>query len=161
MKKLLKYISLAVIAATLPILMNLVIPNAPFQSAQAQQVISLTQTGCQFVETESQNYNYQTESAQDCRQINNQTLKQREDGFKPISLKAGKYVFRVKNESVPYELGFYLRGQGASQALLPTVSGGGLTPQGTTLDYAIDLKKGKYYMSCPLNPTPDYEIIVQ
>ena len=145
MKKIVEYVCLAVMAATLPILMNLIVPNVPFQTVQAQQVITLTQTGCQFVETEAKNYNYQPKSAKDCRQINSNTIKQRESGFKPMTLKAGKYVFRVTNVNVPYELGFYLRGQGASQVLLPKVSGGGLT-QGKTNDYAVDLKKGKYYI---------------
>ena len=158
MKNLVEYICLAIMAAMLPLFINIVAPD--FQSAQAQQVINITQTGCQFVETEAKDYTYQPKSDKDCRQINSQSINERKKGFKPMNLTAGKYVFRVKNENVPYELGFYLRGQGASQVLLPKVSGGGLT-QGKTLDYAIELKKGKYYMSCPLNPTPDYEVIVR
>ncbi|MBF2056320.1 MAG: hypothetical protein IGQ45_03645 [Cyanobacterium sp. T60_A2020_053] len=127
--------------------------------AQAQSVINLTQTGCQFIETEAKNYGYQPQKAVDCRQINQDSLAVREKGFKPINLKAGKYVFKVTNQNVPYELGFYLRGQGLSQAVLPRVSGGGLTT-GKTIEYIADLKKGKYWISCPLNPTPDYPLIV-
>lgn len=127
--------------------------------AQAQSVITLTQTGCQFIETEAKNYDYQTQKADDCRKINKESLATREKGFKPINLTAGKYVFKVTNQNVPYELGFYLRGQGLSQAILPRVSGGGLT-KGKTVEYSADLKKGKYWISCPLNPTPDYPLIV-
>jgi hypothetical protein len=43
---------------------------------------------------------------------------------------------------------------------LPKVSGGGLTT-GKTQDYHIDLKEGSYVYSCPLNPTPDYPIVVK
>ncbi len=72
-------------------------------------VIALTQTGCQFVETEGKNFNYQIKSAADCKKINSETLSEREKGFKPLELAAGEYVFQVTNENVPYELGFYLR----------------------------------------------------
>lgn len=133
--------------------------HAEAQSNKAK-VFTLTQTGCQFVETEAKNYNYAPKTAQDCRQINSNTLKNREKSFKTISLAAGEYNFKVTNQNVPYELGFYLRGQGASQFLLPKVSGGGLT-KGKTKLYNVNLKKGKYYISCPLNPTPDYPLIVK
>ena len=77
-----------------------------------------------------------------------------------MRLKAGRYVFRVANKSVPYDLGFWLRGDGLiNRARLPSVSGGGLRT-GTTRDYEIDLKPGEYVYSCPLNPTPDYKLVV-
>ncbi|MEO1432288.1 MAG: hypothetical protein AAFV71_25125 [Cyanobacteria bacterium J06633_8] len=126
----------------------------------ASEVINLTQTGCQFLETENKDYEYQTTKAEDCKQINNKTLAERKKGFKPLTLKPGKYTFRVTNSDVPYELGFYLRGEGVSQVTLPKVSGGGLN-KGITQDYQITLKPGKYVFSCPLNPTPDYPIVVQ
>lgn len=122
-------------------------------------VIALTQTGCQFVETEGKNYNYQTTSADDCKKINSETLSEREKIFKPLELAAGEYVFQVTNENVPYELGFWLRGQGVSRATLPSTSGGGLE-EGTTKEYRVTLRPGKYWISCPLNPTPDYPLIV-
>ena len=31
---------------------------------------------------------------------------------------------------------------------------------GKSRDYAIDLEPGEYVYSCPLNPTPDYRLIV-
>ena len=62
---------------------------------------------------------------------------------------------------MPYELGFWLRGATLlSRATLPSVSGGGLTT-GKTQDYVVDLKPGEYVYSCPLNPTPDYRIVVK
>ena len=128
------------------------------QSDNATTIV-LTQTGCQFVETESKNYNFQTTSAADCKKINGDTLADRKKEFKPLELTAGEYVFQVTNENVPYELGFYLRGQGISRATLPSASGGGLTT-GTTKDYRVTLRPGKYWISCPLNPTPDYPVIV-
>ena len=127
--------------------------------SEAINVINLTQTGCQFLETEAQDYQYQPQQSTDCQQINNQTLSARKSKFKPLKLKPGKYIFRVTNADVPYELGFYLRGIGLKKLNLPKVSGGGLT-EGKTQDYQITLSPGNYVFSCPLNPTPDYPIIV-
>ena len=31
---------------------------------------------------------------------------------------------------------------------------------GQTRDYIVELKPGRYIYSCPLNTTPDYELIV-
>lgn len=136
--------------------------NSEQQSSETTpaQIVTLTQTGCQFLETESKDYEYQTTKAEDCNQINSKTLAERKKGFKPLLLLPGKYTFRVTNSDVPYELGFYLRGEGVSQVTLPKVSGGGLN-KGNSQDYQITLKPGKYVFSCPLNPTPDYPIVVQ
>ncbi len=52
-----------------------------------------------------------------------------------------------------------MRGKGLGRLTLPSVSGGGLTP-GATNDYVIELKEGDYVYSCPLNPTPEYRLVV-
>ena len=132
----------------------------PSSSSQSQAtVIELTQVGCQFLEVEAKDYQYQPQKASDCQKINSETVATRKKEFKPLTLKPGKYIFRVQNKNVPYSLGFYLRGEGLKQVSLPKVSGGGIT-QGVTKDYEITLKPGKYLFSCPLNPTPDYSILV-
>ncbi|MDI1309286.1 MAG: hypothetical protein PSV17_07615 [Methylotenera sp.] len=124
-------------------------------------VITLTQTGCQFLESENGvDRGFHTIKAEDCNAINAKTGKGRLAEAKVLKLKPGKYVFRVANKNVPYELGFWLRGATLAQrALLPSVSGGGLL-QGKVQDYAIYLKAGEYVYSCPLNPTPDYKLMV-
>ncbi len=129
-------------------------------ASEETNVIELTQTGCQFVETESKDHQFQTKKASDCRQINRKTAKERLSNASPMQLKAGKYIFRVTNKNVPYSLGFWLRGKGLARATLPSVSGGGLA-EGVTKDYVITLKPGNYLYSCPLNPTPDYPLIVE
>ncbi len=134
--------------------------NSETSDTGKAQTVTLTQTGCQFLEAESKDYQFKTTQAEDCKGINSKTLADRKKGFKPLQLKPGKYIFRVKNRDVPYELGFYLRGEGVSSVTLPKVSGGGLN-KGTTKDYQITLKPGKYVFSCPLNPTPDYPILVE
>ncbi len=133
----------------------------PAQAASDAQVIELTQTACQFVEIEGKDHRYSSNSKADCEVINNDTGDDRLAGSKTLKLKPGKYIFRVKNENVPYALGFWLRGDGlVNRATLPSVSGGGLTT-GATKDYEITLKAGEYVFSCPLNPTPDYKLVVE
>ncbi len=130
------------------------------QAADAK-VITFTQTACQFVESEGKDHGYSSSKKADCEAINSKSGAERLAGSKVLKLKPGKYVFRVTNKNVPYNLGFYLRGDGiVNRATLPSVSGGGLA-QGVTKDYAITLKPGEYIYSCPLNPTPDYKIVVE
>ena len=129
--------------------------------AQSANVITLTQTPCQFVETEEVDHGFKSASKADCNKINADSGSDRIAKAKVLKLKPGAYTFKVTNKNVPYNLGFWLRGQGVvGRATLPSVSGGGLST-GTTKDYNITLKPGKYYFSCPLNPTPDYQIIVE
>lgn len=131
-------------------------------SAQEATVIEFTQTGCQFVESENgADHGYAPTLAEDCKAINGKTGDERLAKSKTLTLKPGKYVFRVTNTDVPYELGFYLRGDGVlARATLPSVSGGGLTPS-VTREYAVTLEPGEYVYSCPLNPTPDYRLLVE
>lgn len=131
-------------------------------TAQAAQVIELTQVPCQFLESEDGiNRGYTSRSIKDCEAINDKTSRRRLAEAKPLMLKPGKYVFRVTNKNVPYELGFWLRGASlTSRVTLSGVSGGGITPGGSR-DYEIDLKPGEYVYSCPLNNTPDYKLVVK
>ena len=133
--------------------------KSPSSQATKPTVINLTQVGCQFLETEAKNHQYKPKKAEDCKKINSETLATRKSEFQSLDLKPGKYIFRVTNSNVPYDLGFWLRGTGIKKVGLPKISGGGLT-QGITKDYEIELKAGEYVFSCPLNPTPDYPITV-
>ena len=130
-------------------------------AAQQATVITLTQTACQFVEAENAvDHGFSSTKKADCQAINAETGADRLARAKVLELKPGKYIFRVTNKNVPYTLGFWLRGDGiVNRAILPSVSGGGLA-KGTTQDYEIELKVGEYVYSCPLNPTPDYRIVV-
>ncbi len=123
-------------------------------------VITLTQTNCQFLEPEGVDHKFISNKSVDCEAINGENGEKRLAKAKPLVLKAGKHIFRVGNKNVAYPLGFWLRGKGFSRATLPSVSGGGLT-LGKTKDYAITLKPGEYLYSCPLNPTPDYPLVVE
>lgn len=129
--------------------------------AAGPTVITLTQTPCQFLESEGGvDQGYTSTRKADCDAINERTGAGRLAAAAPLTLTPGKYVFRVTNKNVPYALGFWVRGDGLlNRATLPSISGGGLA-EGTTMDYAIELKAGEYVYSCPLNPTPNYKLIV-
>ena len=159
MKNILRNLTISLLTIVLIACTQTNTPTASNNSGPAK-VITLTQTGCQFTETEAKDFAFTPKSADDCKKINGETLNNRKKQFKPLKLKPGKYIFRVTNSNVPYELGFYLRGRGLGLATLPKVSGGGLT-QGKTQDYEIELKPGEYDFSCPLNPTPDYPLVVE
>ncbi len=126
----------------------------------AMETISLTQTHCQFIEAETEEHYFTASSADQCKAINAKTAEKRLKTAQPLHLKAGDYIFRVKNRDVPYELGFWLRGAGILRWSLPSISGGGIAT-GKAHDYAIALEPGEYRYSCPLNPTPDYVLIVE
>ena len=136
-------------------------------AADPPTVIVLTQTGCQFVESENGvDHKFKTAKAADCERINANSGTARLAKSKVLKLKPGKYVFRVFNRDVPYTLGFWLRSKGYNwrnplhKLTKTSVSGGGLDT-GKTQDYMVTLKAGEYVYSCPLNPTPDYKILVE
>lgn len=131
-------------------------------AADDVKVIELTQVACQFVEPENGvDRDFTTQKKADCEAINAKTGEERLQQAKVLELEPGTYVFRVTNADVPYELGFWLRGDGLlNRTTLPSVSGGGLA-EGVTKDYEIDLEPGEYVYSCPLNPTPDYRLVVK
>jgi len=121
-------------------------------------IVELTQTPCTIVEAEEAPMEFNSKNYDDCVRINMGTAGQRV--FKILRLKPGRTIFRVTNQNVPYDLGFWVRGKGLKRLTLPSVSGGGLAT-GKTLDYEINLKPGEYHYSCPLNPTPDYPLVVE
>lgn len=135
--------------------------------AATPQVIKLTQVPCQFLESENDvDHGFKTTSAQDCVTHNQQTGEKRLQQAQPLTLAPGKYIFRVENKNVPYELGFWLREKDYNwknplhKLTKTSISGGGLNT-GITKDYEVELEPGEYLYSCPLNPTPDYKLIVK
>ncbi len=137
------------------------ISNGPARAADEATVIELTQTACQFVEVEGADHGYTSAGKADCEKINEGTGAERLAKAETLRLEPGNYVFRVTNKNVPYDLGFWLRGDGLlNRARLPSVSGGGLA-EGVTKDYEITLTAGEYVFSCPLNPTLDYKLVVE
>lgn len=138
----------------------------PGAAVADSRVIQLTQTGCQFLESENGvDHGFKTTKADDCNAINARTGADRLAKAPTLELAPGTYQFRVTNKNVPYELGFWLREKGYDwrnplhKLTKTSVSGGGLV-MGETQSYEIELKPGEYVYSCPLNPTPDYRLVV-
>ena len=137
----------------------------PLGQATAANVVQLTQTGCQFLEPEGEDREFATNTKADCVTVNQKTGTERLNDSEVLHLKPGTHTFRVTNRDVPYELGFWLRSEGYDwrnplhKLTKTSVSGGGLT-EGTTQDYTVTLTPGEYLYSCPLNPTPDYRLVV-
>ena len=125
----------------------------------AEETIELHQTACQFVEAEEGDKHYQANSYAACDRLNAATGEKRLAKSATLKLKAGAYKIRVFNDDVPYVLGFWLRGTGLGRLTLPSTSGGGIQTGGYK-DYFIKLEAGEYVYSCPLNPTPDYQLVV-
>ncbi len=84
-----------------------------------------------------------------------------------LDLKPGKYQFRIVNQNVDHELGFVIQKaedakKDVAKSAVPnsfaskTVKAGEVAYTGV-----VDLTKGEYVYSCPLNPTPHYSIKVQ
>ncbi len=135
--------------------------------AAAGDVVVVTQTGCQFIEAENgADRGYLPRNAADCLTINELSGSYRIAEARPIELKAGRYIFRVVNRDVPYEVGFWLRASDYETSSVldkltkTSITGAGLTP-GKSRDYIVDLAPGEYVYSCPLNPTPSYTLVVR
>jgi plastocyanin len=84
-----------------------------------------------------------------------------------LTLKPGKYQFKVTNKGIDHEVAFYLQKADKnakpisetpvkSSELAKHVKNGETSSSGT-----VDLAKGTYVYSCPLNPTPHYVITVK
>jgi hypothetical protein len=142
------------------------LPAAPSIAAnaaadEAATVVTLTQSGCQFLEPEGEDHGYEPTRSADCIDINARTSRKRLAAATVMRLKPGAYIFRISNRDVPYNLGFYIRSSSeVLEPFKPSVMGGGIET-GTSRDYAIRLEAGEYVFSCPLNPTPNYRLIVK
>jgi hypothetical protein len=140
---------------------------APARADSGENVIELTQVACQFLESENGvDHDFTTQGKADCQRINAKTAEERLDEARVMTLEPGTYTFRVTNKDVPYTLGFWIReagyqpGNAVDKLTKTSVSGGGLD-QGETKDYTVKLEPGEYRYSCPLNPTPNYKLVVE
>lgn len=84
---------------------------------------------------------------------------------KTLKVKPGTYVFEVTNNDVDHEVGFVLAPKKANiemddhikQAYLSKTIKAGETASSKE----VTLEKGEYVYFCPLNPTPQYTLIVE
>jgi|APTNR8051073442_1049403.scaffolds.fasta_scaffold02278_10 hypothetical protein len=84
-----------------------------------------------------------------------------------LDLKPGKYQFRIVNQNVDRELGFVIqKAKDAKADVMKTAVPNSFSSKTVKAGEAaytgvVELKKGKYVYSCPLNPTPHYSIEVK
>lgn len=84
-----------------------------------------------------------------------------------LALKPGKYQFRVVNQNVEKDLGFVIQKKGdAKKDVMKTAVKNSFTTALVKKGEAqytgvVTLTAGEYVYSCPLNPTPHYQISVK
>lgn len=83
---------------------------------------------------------------------------------KSLTLKEGTYIFNIANKNVDHEVGFVLAPKGktdqenhikAAYVTAPVPTGSSSNTNEVTLT------KGEYVYFCPLNPTPEYSLVVE
>ena len=81
---------------------------------------------------------------------------------KQITLSEGTYIFEIANNNVGHNVGFVLAPKSNIKAHIKNAyvqeEVGNNTKQTSK---KVILKKGEYVYFCPLNPTPQYTLIVQ
>ncbi|MFT4661072.1 MAG: hypothetical protein ACI8XB_001343 [Patiriisocius sp.] len=83
---------------------------------------------------------------------------------KSLTLSEGTYVFEVANNDVDREVGFVLAPKGKTDAanhikeayVTETVK-----TDSKSTSQEVTLTKGEYVNFCPMNPTPEYKLIVK
>ncbi|MDY8138602.1 cupredoxin domain-containing protein [Aquimarina sp. 2201CG5-10] len=81
---------------------------------------------------------------------------------KEIKLSEGSYIFEVSNTGVGHNVGFVLAPKSNPDAHIKTAYVTEAVATGKTQKSNVTkLKKGEYVYFCPLNPTPQYTLIVE
>ena len=85
---------------------------------------------------------------------------------KEVKLSEGTYVFNISNTGITHNVGFVLvpKGKDASNPANHIKNAYVTKPVAegqTQSSNKVTLKKGEYVYFCPLNPTPQYTLIVE
>ncbi len=81
---------------------------------------------------------------------------------KEITLKEGAYIFEVSNNNVGHKVGFVLAPKANPDAHIKTAYVTKAVENNQTESSNVTkLTKGEYVYFCPLNPTPQYTLIVE
>ena len=82
-----------------------------------------------------------------------------------LELKAGTYVFEISNKDVDHAVGFVLAPKkeniGAEDHIQEAYLSKTIAAGETGLSQQVTLEKGEYVYFCPLNPTPQYIVVVK
>lgn len=81
---------------------------------------------------------------------------------KQITLSEGTYIFEVANNNVGHNVGFVLAPKSDVKAHIKEAYVTAQVKNNTKeTSKKVTLKKGEYVYFCPLNPTPQYTLIVE
>lgn len=83
---------------------------------------------------------------------------------KSLTLSEGVYVFEIANNNVDHEVGFVLAPKGKTDEAHHLKEAYVINPVKTdtkSKTQEVKLAKGEYVYFCPLNPTPEYTLIVE
>ncbi len=83
---------------------------------------------------------------------------------KSITLSEGTYVFEIENTNVGHNVGFVLAPKGKTDAanhIKNAYVTEAVKNNTTGHSKEVTLTKGTYVYFCPLNPTPEYTLIVE
>ncbi len=104
-------------------------------------------------------------SAQEVKTV---SLEQTKGEFtqKEVKLSEGTYVFNISNNGVGHNVGFVLvpKGKDASKPenhIANAYVTKAVATGKTESSKQVTLKKGEYVYFCPLNPTPQYTLIIE
>ncbi len=107
-----------------------------------------------------------TAAAQDKKAVKTVALEQTSGEFtqKSLTLSEGTYVFEIANNNIDHEVGFVLAPKGKTDQANHIKSAYVTSPVKTnskSTSKEVKLAKGEYVYFCPLNPTPQYTLIVK
>ena len=142
-----------------------IVPVHPLQVKDG--MIKLSHSGCQLVEPEQAAHYLYITFPRDCpRELRRMTRANRKINKKrniqTLTLKPGKYKFRILNVDVPYAVGleiYELKASGKKKKK-PFFSDGVLLT-GYHKVFEVELKAGKYIYTGRQNPTYEYPLIVE
>tara|TARA_R110001592_G_C12921133_1_gene728503 strand:+ start:206 stop:562 length:357 start_codon:yes stop_codon:yes gene_type:complete len=100
-------------------------------------------------------------NAQDVKTV---SLEQTKGEFtqKQITLAEGTYIFEIANNNVGHNVGFVLAPKSDVKAHIKNAYVTEQVMNNTKQNSkSVTLKKGEYVYFCPLNPTPQYTLIVE
>lgn len=141
-----------------------IVPVKPLQVKN--DMIELSHSGCQFVEPEGEAYYLYVTFPRDCpRELRRMARENRKINKKrniqTLTLKPGKYKFRVENVDVPYAVGFeiYELKANGKKKKKPIFSQGELLT-GYHQVFEVELEEGNYVYTGRQNPTYDYPLVI-
>lgn len=81
---------------------------------------------------------------------------------KEVTLKKGDYIFEITNNDVGHQVGFVLAPKSNPDAHIKTAYVTKAVENNSTESSNVThLEKGEYVYFCPMNPTPQYTLIVK